>query len=143
MALLPRISVSAAQAASSAQPRAVVNARVASVSSGSIAESDFASSTQLDTEPFGFFDHTPNPANDDEQRQNHKRQHFGLLNAPSESFASILEAGIEDVEIDDYGYPINKVFSGSVAQAIKTYELNSKVISGTNSVRGTELSLTL
>jgi hypothetical protein len=142
MALLPRISVPPAQAATP-QSRAVVNARVASTSTSTVGEPDFASATQLDTEPFGFFDHTPNPVNDDEQRQNHKRQHFGLLNAPSESFASILEAGAEDIELDDYGNPVSRVYSGTVSKAIETYELNSKVISGTNPVRGTEISLTL
>ena len=143
MALLPRISVPAAQAASSTQPRAVVNSRVASTSTSSVGEADFASAAQLDTEPFGFFDHTPNAANDDEQQPKHKRQHFGLLNSSSEAFASILESGIENAELDNYGNPVNRVFAGTVSKAIKTYELNSKIISGTNPVRGTEISLTL
>jgi hypothetical protein len=143
MAQLPRVIATAPQAASTTQTRSVAIGRVASISSSSVEEPGFSTATQLDTAPFAFHDRTLEHANDDRRQQGHKRQHFGLLNAPSVAFASIFEGGTETTNLDDFGNPVEQVFSGTVSKAIKTYELNHKVISGNNPVRGTEVSLTL
>ncbi len=143
MAQLPRVIAPAPQAVSTTQPRAIAAGRVASVSVATVEEPGFSTATQLDTAPFAFHNRSPDPANDDRQQPKHKREHFGILNASSESFASILQSGSEEAELDDYGYPVHKIYAGAVSKAIKTYELNHKVISGTNPIRGTEVSLTL
>jgi len=142
MAQLPRIAP-APQAAPSTQTRAIAIGRVASVAATKVEEPGSSAAVQLDTAPFAFYNETPEPANDDRRQQGHKRQHFGLLNAPSESFAAILQSGSEEAEFDDFGNPVRKVTAGTLSKAIKTYELNYKVINGTNTVRGSEVSLTL
>ena len=143
MAQLPRVIAPAPQAASTTQSRAVAIGRVASVSVSTVEEPGFSTAAQLDTAPFAFQNRTPEPANDDRHQPQHRREHFGVLNASSESFASILQSGSEEAELDDYGYPVQRIYAGTVSKAIKTYELNHKVISGTNPLRGTEISLTL
>ena len=142
MAQLPRVTP-APQAASTTQTRAIAIGRVASVAASKVEEPGFSTAAQLDTAPFAFYNGTPEPANDDRRQQGHKRQHFGLLNAPSESFAAILQSGSEEAELDDFGNPVNKIYAGTLSKAIKTYEINHKVIHGTNTVRGSEISLTL
>jgi len=143
MAQLPRVTATAPQAASTSQPRAIATGRVASVSSTRVEEPGFSTATQLDTAPFAFHNGTPEPANDDRRQQGHKRQHFGLLNAPSESFAALLQSASENANFDNFGNPVNKITAEVLSRAIKTYELNHKVISGTETVRGSEISLTL
>jgi len=142
MAQLPRVT-SAPQAASTTQTRAIAVGRVASVATSKVDEPEFSTAAQLDTAPFTFYNGTPEPANDDRRNQGHKRQHFGLLNAPSESFAAILQSGSEEAELDGFGNPVSKIYAGALSKAIKTYEINHKIIHGTNTVRGSEISLTL
>jgi len=143
MAQLPRIAASVSQAVTSAQSRTVTAGRINSVSSASLNEASASAASQFDTAPYNFNNSSPDRANDDQRQPGHKRQHFGLLNAPSEAFASILGSGSGDPELDSFGNPVSKVFANNVSKAIKTYELNHKIISGTNPVRGTEISLTL
>ena len=143
MAQLPRVTATAPQAVSTAQPRIIATGRVASVATPTVEEPGFSTAAQLDTAPFAFYNTTPEPANDDKRQQGHKRQHFGLLNTQSESFAAILQSGLENTELDRYGNPVSKVTAGALSKAIKTYEFNHRVISGTDAVRGTEISLTL
>jgi len=143
MAQLPRVAAAAPSAVSATHSRTVPTARSVSGASSSIEQLSVSSETQFDTAPFAFQDEFRHPANDDHRQPSHKRQHYGLLNASSESFATIIQAGSDEVELNPQGEPNGRRYTGTVTKAISTYELNSKIISGTNPVRGTEISLTL
>jgi len=143
MAQLPRVAAPATTAVSASHSRTVPTARSSSGASSPVEQISISTGAEFDTTPFAFQDEFRNPANDDNRQPSHKRQHYGLLNASSESFASILQAGNDEVEFDQHGDPVTRSYSGTVSKAINTYEMNSKIISGTNPVRGTEISLTL
>ena len=69
----------------------------------------------------------------------------GLINAPSQTFAAILEAGDQFFSGgvgEEAGIRARK-FTGLVSKAIETYENNAKIISGTNVIRGTSFSQVL
>jgi hypothetical protein len=73
------------------------------------------------------------------------RQHTpGLINAPSQTFAAILEASDQFFRGggDDANIRARK-FTGLVSKAIEIYENNAKVINGTNVIRGTSFSAVL
>jgi len=144
MATLPKISAPSGAPAVSA-PRAAVPTRVSSMTSP-IDEASPGAGLVFDTAvAFGFQEHDPN--NTSEQRHSDRRQNpliNGLVNAPSQSFAAMLE---ENESVDGFT-PVNepgriRKFANVVAKAIQTYETNAIIISGNAPKAGRELSLNL
>lgn len=72
----------------------------------------------------------------------HNHPHAGLVNAPTQAFAAMLESA-ETVTAGAPGDVSSTQFSGLVSKAIKTYETNASVIAGTNNVLGTSVSVVL
>ncbi len=64
---------------------------------------------------------------------------------PSQSFASLLESrdgmGLDSPGIGSSG--VRRKFTGLLAQAIKVYEINAKIVSGTLELPGAKLSVSL
>ena len=119
--------------------------RVASLS-GNIDETSSASGINLDTAvAFGFKEEQQQTTSDQRNPQQQNNPFVnGLVQAPSQNFASMLEASSENE-----GFTLAKEsgrvrkFANIVARAIKTYETNALVISGTQPQNGRELSMTL
>jgi len=146
MALVSKM-VSASPAVATSAPRPAAGARVASLHSGPIEEASISTGTFFDTTPYEYRDGQTQARNDDHQTGGHqaplRRQHLGTINATSEAFASLLDSNLRGDVVDDFGNVHQKTFPNVISQAISTYELNSKVIAGTNPILGSELSLTL
>ncbi len=147
MALVPKIA-SAGSAVSTSVPRPLASARVASLGAGSVEEASVSTSTFFDTSPYDY-DYAgghPQARNDDRpqnQQSPDRRNHFGVINASSEAFASLLDFDAKGEVIDAFGNTHQKNSPSVVSQAINRYEFNSLVVAGSNPVLGTELSLTL
>lgn len=146
MALVSKIA-SASPAMVSSVTRPTAGARVASLHSGPIDEASISTGSFFDTSPYEYTGGQNAARNDDQQNGGRqaplRRQHLGTINATSEAFASLLDFDARGDVMDDFGNVHQKTFPSVITQAIATYEQNSKVISGTNPVLGSELSLTL
>jgi len=145
MALVPKL-VSAGSTVSTSTPRPLASARVASLGAGRIDEASISTSTFFDTSPYDYAGGHPEARNDDRAQTQHpptKRIHFGVLNATSEAFASLLSFDSKGEIIDAFGNAHQQNSPSLVSQAISRYERNSMIVAGTNPVLGTELSLTL
>lgn len=148
MALVPR-TASAGSVISTPTPRPLASARVASLGAGRVDEASVSTSTFFDTTPFDYTGGYPQARNDDPPNSPNshqspaRRNHFGVLNASSEAFASLLEFDSKGEVIDTFGNSHQKNSPSMVSQAINRYEFNSLVVSGSNPVLGKTLSLTL
>jgi len=145
MAQVPKLTAAPA-AQSAAAPRPTPGSRVASVASSTVDEANPVTGAQLDTALFGFENSQPELSNrDDGQRQAHdRRQHLGILNAPSQAFAELLEYDAPTTAAAGGGSSNReRSFAGLVSKAIATYETTAKVIHGDGPVIGTEVSVTL
>lgn len=67
----------------------------------------------------------------------------GVFSAPTQTFAAILESGDQFFSGGEPGAVRSARFSGLVSKAIEIYEKNAKIVTGTNNVLGTSVSLTL
>lgn len=68
----------------------------------------------------------------------------GVFSAPTQTFAAILESGDQFFAGGAGAGSVRSTrFGGLVSKAIEIYENNAKVVSGTNNVLGTSVSLTL
>lgn len=148
MALVPKLA-SASTAISTSVPRPTASARVASLGGGVIDQAAISTGTFFDTSPYEYTETHKQARNDDSpnspnrQKAAPRREHFGVINATSEAFASLLDYDPSRNIIDDFGNVHQPTSPSVVNQAISTYELNSQVISGNTPVLGTEISLTL
>lgn len=145
MALVPKLA-SASSAIATSAPRPAAGARVASLGNGTVEQASISTETFFDTSPYEYTDGRSRARNDDRQpgqQPQHRRDHFGVLNATSEIYAAMLEYDASTGVIDDFGNVHQPTYPSVVSQAITTYELNSQVISGSLPKRGEELSLSL
>ncbi len=145
MALVPKLA-SASSTVITSSPRPAAGARVAAVRPGPIEETALSTETFFDTSPYEYRGNQPQARNDgghNSRQAQLKREHFGAINATSETFAALLDMESKSEVIDVFGNVHQKSSRHVVSQAISIYEQNSQVISGTNPVLGTEISLTL
>jgi hypothetical protein len=77
----------------------------------------------------------------DTQRRAHQNTP-GVFSAPSQTFAAILESGDQLFGVGG-GNVRSSRFGGLVSKAIEIYENNAKVVTGTNNILGTSVSLVL
>jgi hypothetical protein len=139
MVLVPRAEF-ASPTAGVTPARAGPPSRVASTSQN-IDQPQASANVAFDASAFGFAEEGRGAFDRGGDRS---RQHTpGLISAPSQTFASILESGDQFFSGGDDGKIRSPKFAGLVAKAIQIYETNAKVISGTNNVLGTSFSAVL
>ena len=116
---------------------------VSAISTSKVDEPNASTSAYFDSHPFGARQRIP--VNDDEEnkRELGKRQHFGFFNAPTETFAAIMElspnSNAFSVSEDDLK-PSAIVW---MARAVREYEQTLVLGSKDNARLGTELSVLL
>ena len=145
MALVQRLaSILPATISSVVRPAASV--RVASFHGEAVEEAAISSETFFDSLPYEYTGNQPLAQNDDQHRPQiyqHRREHFGVLNSTTETFASLLAKEIKDDQIDELGNVYQNIYPSEVSRAIGIYELNNEIIHGLNPVLGTKISITL
>jgi hypothetical protein len=145
MALVQRLA-SAQPAMVSSTVRPVAGARVASHTVEAVKEIAISSETFFDSLPYEYSGGQPQAQNDDQklpQSYQHQREHFGTLNATTEMFASLLAREAKSEQIGEIGNFYQNTYPSEVRRAIGIYDLNNKIISGSNPVLGTNISITL
>ena len=100
-------------------------------------------STYIDNAPFAYHYQYPENHDNDNRRQSPKRQHFGIFNAPSETFIAIMELGMPNTNVNALGNRVDRSFPGNISKAVHTYEISSTIVSTAYAIRGKELSLVL
>ena len=141
MALVPKAAATFAPA-SVAQTRVGPPTRVASSSPG--VEQLYASAgPSFNPAAFGYTEEgRPSLGRDDQRRS--RQNTPGVFTAPSQTFAAILESGEQFFSgSGDAGGVRGARFGGLVSKAIEIYENNAKVVTGTNNILGTSVSLVL
>ena len=143
MAQVPKLTT-APTAPSWHATRTTSPARVATAGHLPLEETSATEPSHRDAPPFSFQESqrelTYRGQNPDQQR----RQYTGILNAPSQAFAALLE--YEAPVTTSAGNPgaiRERAFAGVVAKAIEAYETNARLIRGENPMTGTQISLTL
>ena len=117
--------------------------RVVSQGQSSVEELQSGTSVSFDSAAYGFrqeappsFDHQPG------NRQPHHQP--GVVNAPTQAFAAMLEGPETATAGNSDGKDVNTPqFSGLISKVIEIYETNARVVSGENYVLGTSVSLVL
>ena len=145
MALVQRLA-STPPAIVSSVVRPAASARVASLHGEAVEEAAISSETFFDSLPYEYTGDQPHAQNDDQHRPRiyqHRREHFGTLNSTTETFASLLTKEAKDDQIDEFGNVYQNIYPSEVSRAIGIYELNNKIIHGSNPVLGTKISITL
>jgi hypothetical protein len=145
MALVQRLA-STTPAIISSAVRPAAGARVASFTGDAVKEIAISSETFFDSLPYEYTGGQPQAQNDDQkphQGYRHQRAHFGALNATTEIFASLLVREVKGEQIDEFGNVHQYAYPSVVSRAIGIYELNNKIIHGSNPVLGTKISITL
>jgi len=143
MAQVQRI-YSPAPNALSAAARGVPTTRVSSAISSPITESNPSTAAFFDTAPFSLQDQSYSQQGFREGRSQQRQPSGSLLNIASETFSILLENNGGSIE--DAGLPgevLGRRYTGSVSNAIKTYETNARVIHGKPPVTGTQISIRL
>ena len=142
MAVIPRTDV-VTPTTSVTATRTGPPTRVASVSQ-SVEQLYGSSGVAFNAAAFGFAEE--GRASFERGGDGRPRQHApGLINAPTQTFAALLEAGDQFFgggAADEAKIRARK-FTGLVSKAIEIYETNAKIISGTNNVLGTSFSAVL
>ena len=145
MALVPKIA-SANSTVVTSVTRPSAGARVASFGARQVDESSTTTDTYFDASPYeytGGQSETRNDNHGNRQQLAYRQEHLGILVATSEVFAHLFEHETDKSNVDALGNIHQPSYPSVVSQAISTYELNSKVITGSASFPGTEISLTL
>lgn len=148
MAQVPKLIPVAPAPSAAANSRVGPGQRVASSLEGPIEEINAGGSVSIDASAAGFDQEQPrfeDALRQQNRDRDQRREAFAngrLFTATSAVFASILErpddsGGNADGRIGRPREP------ESVDRIIRTYETNAKVITGTNPVLGTELSISL
>ena len=142
MATVPKTSP-ALNLASVTNPRLGPPTRVVSQSQGSVEELQSSVNVSFDSAAFGFREQ--DRSSFDHQRGNRQPHHQpGVVNAPTQAFAAMLEAGETATGGSSDGRDVNaRRFSTLISKAIEIYENNARVVSGENYVLGTSVSLVL
>jgi len=116
--------------------------RVASGQSG-VEQLQSSAGVHFDAAAFGFREED-RPSFDRGAGRGGHQHHSGIVNAPTQAFAAMLEAATP-VSSSDAGSADVRAgqFPGLVANAIRTYETNAAIISGEANVLGTSVSVVL
>ena len=100
-------------------------------------------STYIDNAPFAYRYQYPKNHDNDNRHQFPRRQHFGVFNAPSETFVSIMELGMPNTNVDALGNRVDHSLPGNISKAVHKYEISSTIVSTAYTFRGKEISLIL
>ena len=140
MATIPKAAPAPAPTSVSTTRRSGPPSRVASLGS-SIDELQGSNSVAFNSGAFGFRDEGHSSFG---QGGGHQGSHhpIGIVNAPTEAFAALLESGSQDLH-GGAGDVKSPQFAGVVSRAISIYEANANILSGTNNVLGTSISIIL
>ncbi len=145
MVLIPRAAPAQAPANASA-PRLSPPSRVVSYAGNSVEELSGGAGVSFESAAFGFRQDAPSSFDHRGDHEQHPpRHHTGGINAPSQTFAAMLEApetaggGNRNAAGDGPATP----FPGVVARAIAIYETNAKIVGGEGNILGTSVSLVL
>lgn len=117
--------------------------RVISQGQSSVEELQSSANVSFDSAAYGFRE--KDRSSFDHQRENRQPHHQpGVVNAPTQAFAAMLEARETASGGDSGGRDVNAPrFSELISKAIEIYESNARVVSGENYVLGTSVSLVL
>ncbi len=145
MAQVPKV-YSLAPTAPSAPARGVPTARggVSTSTASPISEASASEATSFEAAPFGLHGQSYRQPDFREGASQHRQTPGTLVNISSETFSILLESnggGVENGALS--GDVRGRRYSGSVSNAIKTYETNARVIHGEPPVTGTEISIRL
>ncbi len=145
MVLIPR-AVPAHAPANATNTRLGPPSRVVSYAGNSVEELSEGTSVSFEGAAFGFRQEAPSSFDrNGGQEQQPPRYHSGRINAPSQTFAALLETpetaggGNRNAAGDGPAAP----FPGVVARAIEIYETNAKIVGGEGNILGTSVSLVL
>ena len=141
MAQVPKLTA-APTAPSWHTTRAASPTRAATAGHSPLEEASATEPAHRDAAPFGFQESQRDLTSQGQGQQ--RRQHSGILNAPSQAFAALLEYEAPvTTSAGNPGAVRERAFAGVVAKAIEAYETNARVIHGVNPMTGTQISLTL
>ena len=98
--------------------------------------------SNLDMAPFAL-EREPHHHSSHDRRHPLPARHLQLLVVPSQSFSSLFEYQSKNRFNTSRSERKNQQFGSIISRAIKTYELNAKVIHGEPEVPGIEISMTL
>ncbi len=145
MVLIPRAAAPAQAPTNAANARLGPPSRVASYTGNSVEELPGGASVSFESAAYGFRQDAPSSFDRNGGREQQPPGHYsGGVNAPSQTFAAMLEApetagGNRNAAGDGPAAPL----PGIVARAIKIYETNAKIVSGESNILGTSVSLVL
>lgn len=116
--------------------------RVASINAG-VEETQGSAGVSFDGSMFGFREEDRSSF-DRGDGHHPQRHHGGLVNAPTEIFAAMIESGEPISSGGDSAVEVKaRKFGVLVSKAIEVYENTARVISGNNPVLGTSVSIEL
>ncbi|MCH7936193.1 MAG: hypothetical protein IH994_03755 [Proteobacteria bacterium] len=117
--------------------------RVVSQGQSSVEELQSSANVSFDSAAYGFREEDRSTFN--HQGGNRQPHHQpGVVNAPTQAFAAMLEGGEASTSGKSDGRDVNAPrFSALISKAIEIYETNARVVSGENYVLGTSVSLVL
>ena len=126
-----------------AGPREVGAGLIAAVSNPLIAEPNSNTPSYFDN--YTFTQKRKLSKYEDADRGNYqeRRRHFGIFNAPTETFIALLESGVSNSFVDPQDIKFNKKGAVNVLRAVHSYEENLVIGANVKSVLGTEVSLIL
>lgn len=144
MVLIPKTAPAQAPA-NAANTRLGPPSRVVSYAGNSVEELPGGAGVSFESAAFGFRQDAPSSFDrNGGHEQQPPRHHSGRINAPSQTFAAMLEfpetaSGNKNAA----GKGPKAPFPGVVARAIAIYETNAKIVSGESNILGTSVSLVL
>ncbi len=145
MVLIPRTAPAPAPS-NATNVRLGPPSRVGSYAGNSVEELAGGTSVSFESAAFGFRQDAPASFDRNGGHEQHTSgHHSGRLNAPSQTFAAMLETpeGAGGVNKNAAGDGPATPFPGVVARAIEIYETNAKIVSGEGNTLGTSVSLVL
>ena len=145
MVLIPRAAPAQAPA-NATNVRLGPSSRVVSYAGNSVEELPQGASVSFESAAYGFRQDAPSSFDRNGSHDQHPpRHHTGGINAPSQTFAALLESpetaggGNRNAAGDGPATPL----PGVVARAIEIYETNAKIVGGESNILGTTVSLVL
>lgn len=142
MATVPKAAPAPAPTSVSTTRRSGPPSRVASLGS-SIDELQGSNSVAFDSGAFGFREEGHSSFAQGGGGRQGSHLPTGVVNAPTQAFAALLESGSRDSHGGGAGDVKSPQFAGVVSRAISIYEANANILSGTNNVLGTSISIIL
>ena len=138
----PTLAQATAAAKGVSSSKNMTSSRVASLDGRVEEASTGLPTSNLDMAPFAL-EREPHHQSARDRRQPPPTHHMELLVVPSQAFSSLLEFQSDNGFNSPSAERSNRQFGAIISRAIKTYELNAKVIHGEPEVPGTTISLTL